>query len=503
MAEITRREILLGYTAAAVLPHAGAAETNADTLLTLDATGQAELVRKGEVSALDLVDRAIRHIEQLNPRINAVVLERFDKAREEARAVLPKGPFTGVPFLTKDSGCTTAGEPESQGSRFLKNHSYTATATAELARRIRAAGFVNLGRTNAPEFATMVTTEPLAWGPTRNPWDLTRTSGGSSGGSAAAVASLMVAVAHGTDGGGSIRIPASACGVVGLKPTRGRISSAPGDELTVPLAVQGFLTRSVRDMAACLDFAAGHAAGDPVTPPSPPRPFTRELDSKPQPLRIGLLNRLPQSVDGQIDPACKKAAEDAGRLLESLGHHVELSQPHGIDDPEMTAVYLRMLGSRTLNRIQVYERRIGRRAAADEVEPGTASIMELARSMSAVDYLQDLEQINTFSRKFAGWWNDGFDLLLSPSTAELPPKLGTLGTDPQHRADMLRWSAFARFFNFSGHPAITLPLFWSQEGLPIGIQLGAAYGREDLLISVAAQLENAHPWRMRIPSNHG
>jgi len=471
-------------------------------LLTMDATGQAELVRKGEISALELVDGAIRHIEKLNPRINAVIWERFDKARQEARGALPNGPFTGVPFLTKDAGCTTAGEPEGQGSRFLKNHNYTATATAELAKRIRAAGFVNLGRTNAPEFATMTTTEPLAWGPTRNPWDLTRTPGGSSGGAGAAVASLMVPVAHGTDAGGSIRVPASACGVVGLKPTRGRISSAPGDELTVPLAVQGFLTRSVRDAAACLDFAAGPAAGDPATPPPPLRPFTRELDSKPRPLRIGLLNRLPKSVEGQLDPACMKAAEDAGRLLESLGHHVELSQPPGIDDHEMIAVYLRLLGSRTLNRLQAYERRIGRRAGADEVEPGTASIMELGRSMSAVDYLQNLEQVNIFSRQFAGWWSDGFDLLLSPSTALLPPKLGTLGTDPQHRADMLHWSAFARFFNFSGQPAITLPLFWSDEGLPIGIQLGAAYGREDLLISVAAQLEKAHPWRMRVPPEH-
>jgi amidase len=413
MPEITRREILLSCAAAAVLPQAGAAKPNADELLTIDATGQAELVRKGEISALELVDGAIRYIEKLNPRINAVVWERFDKARQEARAVLHKGPFTGVPFLTKDAGCTTAGEPEGQGSRFLKNHSYTATVTAELARRIRAAGFVNLGRTNAPEFATMTTTEPLAWGPTRNPWDLTRTPGGSSGGSGAAVASLMVAVAHGTDAGGSIRVPAAACGIVGLKPTRGRISSAPGDELTVPLAVQGFLTRSVRDMAACLDFAAGPAAGDPVTPPPPLRPFSQELDSKPRSLRIGLLNRLPKSVEGEIDPPCKKAAEDAGRLLESLGHHVELSQPPSIDDHEMTAIYLRLLGSRTLNRLQAYERRIGRRAGADEVEPGTASIMELARSMSAVDYLQDLEQVNIFSRQFVGWWSDGFDLLLS------------------------------------------------------------------------------------------
>jgi amidase len=264
MAEMTRREVLVSAAAAALVPQARVAKANMDELATMDATGLAQLLRRREVSALELVDGAIRRIEKLNPRINAVIWERFEKAREEARTALPRGPFTSVPFLTKDSGCTTAGEPETQGSRFLKNHRYTASVTAELANRIRAAGFINLGRTNCPEFATMTTTEPLAWGATHNPWDLTRTPGGSSGGAAAALAALLVPVAHGTDAGGSIRIPAAACGLVGLKGTRGRISSAPGDELTVPLAVQGFLTHSVRDIAACFDFASGPAPGDPT-----------------------------------------------------------------------------------------------------------------------------------------------------------------------------------------------------------------------------------------------
>lgn len=255
-------------------------------------------------------------------------------------------------------------------------------------------------------------------------------------------------------------------------------------------------------MAACLDFAAGAVAGDPAVPPPPQRPFVRELDSEPRPLRIGLLNRLPQSVEGALEPACKKAAEDTGRLLESLGHHVEPAYPTGFDDPVMTAVYVRLTGARTLNRLLSYERRIGERAKADEVESGNASIMELARSLSAADYLQDLDQLNTFNRQFAGWWSSGFDLLLSPSTAELSPKLGTLGLDPSRRAEMFRWSGYTRPFNFSGQPAISLPLYWSEEGLPIGIQLGAAYGREDLLLSVAAQLEKAHLWNMRLPSNH-
>jgi amidase len=238
----------------------------------LDATAQAELVERRQASPLELVDAAIQRIEKVNPQLNAVVWERFEKAREEARsAQLPQGPFTGVPFLTKDLGCTTAGEPDSGGSRFLKENGYTASVTTELARRIKAAGFINLGRTNTPEFGAVPTTEPLAWGPTRNPWDLTRTAAGSSGGSCAAVAALMVPVAHGSDGGGSIRLPSAACGLVGLKATRGRVNIWPSTEWLSPVSVQGFQTRTVRDLAACMDFASGALPGDPMPPPAPER----------------------------------------------------------------------------------------------------------------------------------------------------------------------------------------------------------------------------------------
>lgn len=499
MDKTTRRQVLIGVTAA-VFKRAHAATS--DEFALMDGTTQAELVRKGKISSVELVDAAIRRIEKLNPQLNAVIWERFERARQEARSNPPNGPFMGVPFLTKDLGCTIEGEPESQGSQFLKNHRYVAQVTTELARRIRAAGFINLGRTNAPEFGMITTTEPLAWGPTRNPWDITRTPGGSSGGSAAAVAALMTPIAHGTDAGGSIRVPAAACGLVGLKSTRGRISSDPGDEITSPLAVQGFLTRSVRDLAGCLDFAAGRVPGDPAAPPAPSRPYIEELSAKRRGLRIGLLNRLPHSVEGKLDPVCKQAVEDAGKLLESLGHHVELAYPPGIDDQQLTVTYRRMLATRCLNRLRSFERRFGEAAKEGEVEPGSNSFMDIARGMSATDYLQDLDKTNTFTRQFAGWWRDGFDLLLTPATATAAPRLGTLGLDAARQADTLCWSAFVRFFNFSGQPAISLPLFWSPNELPIGIQLGAAFGREDLLITVAAQLEKAHPWEKRLPVVH-
>jgi amidase len=446
---------------------------------------------------LELVDAAIRRIEKLNPQLNAVVWERFEKARAEARGSLPGGPFRGVPFLTKDLGCTTEGEPDSQGSRFLKNRRYVSRVTTELARRIRAAGFINLGRTNSPEFGLMGTTEPVAWGPTRNPWDPSRTPGGSSGGSGAAVAALLVPAAHGSDGGGSIRYPAAACGLVGLKPSRGRVSIAPADDFTVPVSVQGFLTRSVRDTAACLDFAAGAAPGDPVVAPPPARPYMQECAADPGKLRIGMLNRLPKWVSGDIDPNCRQAVESAGKLLESLGHRVEMAHPPGIDDEAAANAWLRIFSMRVYSSFRSFEQRLGVTAGPDEIELPTRALFEAAKGLSGIDYVGALNEMNTFSRGFAAWWTGGFDLLLTPVTGTIPPKLGG-----EYAAQPVRWATFGRFFNSSGQPAISLPLHWTPDGLPIGIQLGAAWGREDLLIRVAAQLERARPWAGRMPKVH-
>jgi amidase len=470
---------------------------------TLDATAQAELVRRREATPLELVDAAIARIESVNPQLNAVVWERFEKAREEARsAQLPEGPFTGVPFLTKDLGCTTAGEPDSAGSRFLKQNGYIAGVTTELARRIRAAGFINLGRTNTPEFGAVATTEPLAWGPTRNPWDITRTPAGSSGGSCAAVASLMVPVAHGSDGGGSIRLPAAACGLVGLKPTRGRVNIWPGTEWVSPVSVQGFQTRTVRDTAACLDFASGRLPGDPMAPPDPVRPYASEIGANPGKLRIGLWTELPAGIDGALHPECRRAVEETGKLLESLGHSVELAHPAVLDDPKTVTIFSRIWPVRLLAALQYFERKLEKKAGPDNLDPDTLYWLDRARGVSASEYISALEDMDAFTRAFASWWQSGYDVLINPTTGTVTPKLGALGMDSARLKTSSLWWPFTAFFNMSGQPAMSLPLHWSEEGMPVGVHFGAAHAREDVLIRLAAQLEQARPWIRRIPPVH-
>jgi amidase len=473
----------------------------------MDATAQAELVRRREASPLELVDAAIQRIQKVNPQLNAVVWERFEKARDEARtAHLPEGPFRGVPFLTKDLGCTTAGEPDSSGSRFLKENGYVASVTTELARRIKAAGFINLGRTNTPEFGAVPTTEPLAWGPTRNPWDTTRTAAGSSGGSCAAVAALMVPVAHGSDGGGSIRLPAAACGLVGLKPTRGRINIWPSTEWLTPVSVQGFQTRTVRDLAACMDFASGSLPGDPMPPPVPVRSYASEVGANPGKLRIGLWNRLPATLDGSLHPECEEAVEQAGKLLETLGHSVELAHPAILDDPKTSTIFNRIWPVRLLSALQSFERKLEKKAGPDNLDPDTLYWLDRARGVSATDYVVALEDMDTFTRAFAGWWDHdrrgGYDILITPVTGTVTPKLGALGMDSARLKTSALWWPFTAYFNLAGQPAISLPLHWTKDGLPVGVQLGAAYAREDVLIRLAAQLEQARPWSARIPPIH-
>jgi amidase len=466
----------------------------------LDATALAELVRRGEASPLELVDAAIARIEKLNPQLNAVVWQRFAKAREEARSNrLPDGPFRGVPFLTKDLGCTTAGEPDSGGSRFLKETGYIASVTTEFARRIHAAGFINLGRTNSPEFGALPTTEPLAWGPTRNPWDVTRTTAGSSGGSCAAVASGMVPVATGSDGGGSIRLPAAACGLVGLKPTRGRISMWPSSEWVTPVSVQGFQTRTIRDLAACMDFASGALPGDPMPPPSPARPYASELQADPGKLRIGLWTELPPNFDAELDEECRLAVEETGKLLASLGHHVERAHPAVLDNPKTSTIFNRIWPVRLLAALESFERKLAKKAGPDNLDPDTLFWLDRGRATSAADYLLALDEMDSFTRAFANWWRDGFDILVSPVTGTVTPKLGELRTDSAHLKKFNQFWPFTPYFNLAGQPAISLPLHWTRDGLPVGVHLGAAYAREDLLIRLASQLEQARPWSGRIP----
>jgi amidase len=478
-----------------------------DEIAFLDATAQAELVRRGDLSPLALVEAAIARIERLNPTLNAVIHRRFERARREAAATLPAGPFRGVPFLVKDLLCYAEGEPHHMGTRFLRDAGFVTPHDSYLAMKFRAAGFVTLGRTNTPELGILPTTEPDAYGPTRNPWNTGRSPGGSSGGSAAAVASGMVPAAHGNDGGGSIRIPASECGLVGLKPSRGRVSLGPDlGEGVSGLGIDGALTRSVRDAAAILDAIAGEMPGDPYTAPPPSRPFAQEVGASPGRLRVGLLTRPPMGWFA-THPEAVAAAESTARLLGSLGHAVEPSHPEALDEPETGQHFTTLFATNAAHMLEFLGSLIGRTIGPADVDRFSWTLAEMGRGFSATQYLTTREWVYGWARRMAAWWTGGFDLLLTPTLPEPPPPLATFvvteGGDPLQvglRASKL--AAFTSPFNLTGQPAISLPLHWSAEGLPVGSQLVAAYGREDILIRVATQLETARPWADRRPTVH-
>jgi amidase len=481
-------------------------------LAFLDATAQADLVRTGQASPLELVDAAITRIEKLNGDINAVIHERFDQARAEAAGDLPDGPFRGVPTLFKDLMCAQEGEPYGEGMLVAKESGYRATHTDNLTKQYLAAGFVPLGRTNTPEQGLVPTTEPVAYGPTHNPWQLGRTSGGSSGGSSAAVASGMVPVAHGNDGGGSIRIPASCCGLVGLKPTRGRTSIGPElNEISSFLIVEGCLSRSVRDTAAVLDAIAGPFPGDPTPAPAPARPYLEEVGADPGRLRIGVLTHNPIG-EAAIDPECVAAAEGTAKLLESLGHHVEVSSPAGFDNEDLIMQFGAVWAADCGAALDSWAKKIGRPITADDVEILTWALAEMGRTVTAAQLIEAVTAAGQANRLAAQWWasevdgGGGFDLLLSPTLGEPPVAHGTFDSTPDNPlGGFLRSADFVPFtaqFNVSGQPAISLPMHWTPDGLPVGVQLVGAFGREDLLIRVAAQLETAQPWADRIPPNH-
>jgi amidase len=468
-----------------------------DDVLWLDATAQAELVAKGEVTAREVAEAAIARIEKVDGTVNAVIHRRFERALGEIDAGLPAGPFRGVPFLIKDLFADSAGDPAHQGNRALRDAGWNAQRDSWLVARLRAAGFAFLGRTNTPEFGLVPVTEPHAYGPCRNPWDLSRSPGGSSGGSAAAVAAGMVAVAHASDGGGSIRIPASMCGLVGLKPSRGRTTLGPdGDESG--LSVQHVVARSVRDTAALLDVVRGPGPGDMVVAPPPARPYVSEVTVRPAQLRVGILDSSPA---GPLDPECQAAVHTAARVLEELGHVVSDDHPH--IDP----VASRSFGSRWVvnarTRLNWLAGLIGRVVTADDVEPLTWAMASVGQALSGVDYAAAVAAGTALARQFGQWWQD-HDLLVTPTLGQLPPLTGELeppADDPfatQERT--ARLVPFTTHFNVTGQPAISLPLHVSGAGLPVGVQIVAAYGREDLLIPVAAQLEEAAPWADRRPS---
>jgi amidase len=473
-------------------------------LAEIDATATAEMVASRLVSPHELVEAAIRRIEQVNGELNAVIHELFEEALEEADSG-PEGPFKGVPFLLKDLGASFAGQPLHMGMQLLKDLDFKAPVDSFLAQRFRAAGLITIGKTNTPELGILPTTEPRAYGATRNPWDTTRTPGGSSGGSGAAVASGMVPMAHANDGGGSIRIPASNCGLVGLKPTRQRISEGPlvGDNLS-GLTGELVVSRSVRDTARILDAVHGAAPGDPYVAPPPRRPYDEELTDETGGLRVGMMTT--PAVEAEIDPECVAAVEAAGEMLEGLGHPVVEGSPFdglpddggGLDIQDSFLTRWAAGQTAILNQLEMIA---GRPVTADDVEPLTWALAEIGRQRDAGRYLSDVAIHQGVSRLIAGWYEGGFDLLLTPTMAEVAPKLGSFddsGTDPMaafRRA--FPCGAFTALFNVTGQPAISLPLHWTDEEFPVGVQIVAPFGREDLLIRVAAQLERAHPWAGR------
>jgi amidase len=467
----------------------------------LDATAQAELVRTGEVSPKELVEAAIERIDRINPQLDAVIRTRYDEARAEAAGGIPDGPFRGVPILFKDLGCHVAGEPTAHGVGALAD--VPRPVTSHLAELFRAAGFICLGRTNVPELGSTVTTEPKSFPPARNPWDPAHSTGGSSGGSAAAVASGMVAVAHANDGGGSIRIPASECGLVGLKPTRGRVSQGPEvGESWAGGTIDGVLARSVRDAAGVLDTISAAMPGEPYYAPPFPRPLAAEVGADTGRLRIGALDHA--SGDWYLDdPECRAAVAAAAKLLEGLGHDVEESGPDAMFDPEFAPHFGVLIAVDTELELREFEQLLGRPLADDEIEPRNVASRHGGAALDAVTYLEARSWMNAWSRRMAAWWSS-YDLLLTPTVAAPPPELGWFTAEGPAREGprLASFIPYTAQFNMTGQPAISLPLHWSAGGLPVGVQLVAAYGREDVLVRVAAQLENAAPWADKRPRVH-
>jgi amidase len=464
----------------------------------MDATDQAALVAKGEVTPGELLEAAIERIEESNPSLNAVVIEWFEHARSVAADPgLPDGPFRGVPFLLKDLYTSFAGQTLSNGNVALKEAGKIDTFDTTLVARFKKAGLVIAGRTNSPEMGSLPTTQPLAWGATRNPWNTERTPGGSSGGAAAAVAAGMVPFANASDGGGSIRIPASCCGLVGLKPSQGRITVGPL-RAEVGLGVELCVSRTVRDTAGLLDAVRGPGVGDSVIAPAPLRPYLEEVGADPGRLRIGVLDAHPRGE--YLHPDCVTAVRAAASMLEGLGHIVEPAWPACLADTTLVDKFMALWATQLATVARGFSETLGRQVTADDIEPVNWALIERAQEVTAVDYATAQAAVYAFRRALQQWWADGWDLLLTPTVAEPPPLLTEFENDPQHpTAPMRRGGQFAAFtppFNMSGQPAISLPLHRNGEGLPIGVQLAAAYGAEDVLIRVAAQLESAHPWQM-------
>lgn len=465
-----------------------------------DGLGLAELVKKNEVTALELVEEAISRIERHNPTLNAVVYEFYDRARDAARQLdLERaGPFAGVPFLLKDILGEMEGVPTVSASKLLQGQ--VSPVDSDLVARFKAAGVIPLAKTNAPEFGLVATTESALYGPCRNPWNLEHSTGGSSGGSAAAVAAGMVPLAHANDGGGSIRIPAACCGLVGMKPTRGRNPLGPllGDILG-GLVAEHVVTRTVRDSAAMLDCTAGPGVGDPYAAMPPERPYLDEVGRDPGTLRIAFGTRGLE--DAAVDPECVRAVEEAARLCESLGHHVEEADPV-VDASGVSEAFLRLWCAGLAFELESFAVMLGRQLSEDLVEPFTWALYQQGREVSATEYQMAMVRFQMLGRQM-GAFMESHDVWICPTLGQPPVKLGVIDTSipdaEQVFAAMLGYVPFTPIMNATGQPAVSLPLHQSDSGLPVGVHFSARLGDEGTLYALAAQLEEANPWIGRRP----
>lgn len=410
-----------------------------------------------------------------------------------------------MPFLLKDlAGGNRAGDPHHWGTRFLRDADHCATTTSYLVEKFEAAGLVVVGRTNVPELGAWATTESQAYGPCRSPWNPDHASGGSSGGAAAAVAAGIVPIAHASDGGGSIRNPASQCGVVGLKPSRARISLGPDiGDMWGGMTFEFIVSRSVRDTAAMLDAVQGPMPGDPYGIAPPERPYSDELGADPGSLRVGVLSHHDQVP---LHPDCVEAAASVGRVLEGLGHHVEASHPTEVAGSPLLSHTLTIIASAQARGVEDFGQLLGRELGPEDMDSDNWAVTEMGRQMNAAQYLGAVQALQTYQRKVAAWWTEGFDLLVTPTLTAPPPRIGEMVPDEAKPLDAFMRSggllAFTLPFNVTGQPAVSLPLHWNEAGLPIGVQLIAAMGREDLLLRVASQLEREVEWSERLPRIH-
>jgi Asp-tRNA(Asn)/Glu-tRNA(Gln) amidotransferase A subunit family amidase len=463
-----------------------------------DGLGLAELVRTGQVTPHELLEAAIERVETRNPALNAVVAKLYDFGQQAIEQGLPEGPFRGVPFLMKDLTSPIAGVRMTRGSRFFAD-TPPSTTDSEHFKRLKRAGLVTFGRTNTPELGLSLTCEPQLYGPTRNPWDISRISGGSSGGAAAAVAARMLPMAHASDGFGSIRAPAACCGVVGLKPTRIRNTFAPflGEGLS-GLATEHAVTLTVRDTAALLDATCGQGPGDPYAAPAPSRPYLHEVGADTGKLRIGWTAAAPNGA--KIAPEFLQALADTVALCSQFGHHTEERNPD-IDRDAVVKTFLTFAATNTIVNLESHPT-ARRPAREDEIEKITWLTAKMGERVTGADYLRATQAAHRLGRQMAAFHND-WDILLTPGLGMLPPKLGWIDMSmddvDEYWQRVFTFSPFTVWFNLTGQPALMLPLGQTTDGLPVAVQLVARYGDEAALLRLGAQLEAARPWIERKP----